>query len=148
MREKIEPVMHIIDTAFAAMKAVGVEPKVRAIRGGTDGAQLSFKGLPCPNIFAGGLNFHVNDLNELSDEDRNAFMADVAKVTSAMNKAFHPAKINYGAYSDKLSHLHFHLAPKYEGGPDFGGTFVMNPGKVYLSDAEYQELIDAVKANL
>ena len=50
--------MHIIDTAFAAMKAVGVEPKVRAIRGGTDGAQLSFKGLPCPNIFAGGLNFH------------------------------------------------------------------------------------------
>ena len=91
---------------------------------------------------------HVNDLNELSDEDRNAFMADVAKVTSAMNKAFHPAKINYGAYSDKLSHLHFHLAPKYEGGPDFGGTFAMNPGKVYLSDAEYQELIDAVKANL
>lgn len=58
MREKIEPVMHIIDIAFAAMKAAGVEPKVKAIRGGTDGAQLSFKGLPCPNIFAGGLNFH------------------------------------------------------------------------------------------
>ena len=58
MREQIEPVMHIIDTAFAAMQAVGVEPHVKAIRGGTDGAQLSFKGLPCPNIFAGGLNFH------------------------------------------------------------------------------------------
>ncbi len=58
MREKIEPVMHIIDTAFEAMKLAGVEPKVKAIRGGTDGAQLSFKGLPCPNIFAGGLNFH------------------------------------------------------------------------------------------
>lgn len=58
MREQIEPVMHIIDTAFAAMKAVGVEPRIKAIRGGTDGAQLSFKGLPCPNIFAGGLNFH------------------------------------------------------------------------------------------
>lgn len=58
MREKIEPVMHIIDTAFAAMEAVGVKPNVKAIRGGTDGAQLSFKGLPCPNIFAGGLNFH------------------------------------------------------------------------------------------
>ena len=58
MREQIEPVMHIIDPAFAAMKAVGVEPRVKAIRGGTDGAQLSFKGLPCPNIFAGGLNFH------------------------------------------------------------------------------------------
>lgn len=58
MREKIEPVMHIIDIAFKAMEAAGVEPHVKAIRGGTDGAQLSFKGLPCPNIFAGGLNFH------------------------------------------------------------------------------------------
>lgn len=58
MREKIESVMHIIDTAFAAMEAVGVKPNVKPIRGGTDGAQLSFKGLPCPNIFAGGLNFH------------------------------------------------------------------------------------------
>ena len=58
MREKIEPVMHIIDTAIKAMENVGVTPKVQPIRGGTDGAQLSFKGLPCPNIFAGGLNFH------------------------------------------------------------------------------------------
>ncbi len=58
MREKIEPVMHVIDIAFQAMKDAGVEPHVKAIRGGTDGAQLSFKGLPCPNIFAGGLNFH------------------------------------------------------------------------------------------
>lgn len=58
MREKIEPVMHIIDIALQAMKDAGVEPKVVPIRGGTDGAQLSFKGLPCPNIFAGGLNFH------------------------------------------------------------------------------------------
>ncbi len=58
MREKIEPVMHIIDLAKQAMENVGVTPKVQPIRGGTDGAQLSFKGLPCPNIFAGGLNFH------------------------------------------------------------------------------------------
>ncbi len=58
MREKIEPMMHIIDIASDAMKAVGVTPNIKAIRGGTDGAQLSFKGLPCPNIFAGGLNFH------------------------------------------------------------------------------------------
>ncbi len=58
MRQQVEPLMHIIDIAFAAMQEVGVEPKVKAIRGGTDGAQLSFKGLPCPNIFAGGLNFH------------------------------------------------------------------------------------------
>lgn len=58
MREKIEPVMHIIEVAEQAMRNEGVEPKVQPIRGGTDGAQLSFKGLPCPNIFAGGLNFH------------------------------------------------------------------------------------------
>lgn len=58
MREKIEPVMHIIDLAKEAMKAVGVEPVVKPIRGGTDGARLSFEGLPCPNIFAGGENFH------------------------------------------------------------------------------------------
>ena len=93
-------------------------------------------------------NGHVNDLNELSDEERNAFMADVAKVTRAMQKAFNPEKINYGAYSDTLSHLHFHLVPKYKGGPDFGGVFRMNPQVTYLTDAEYQELIDKVKANL
>lgn len=58
MREKIEPVMHIIDIAVEAMRRADVTPKVQPIRGGTDGAQLSFKGLPCPNIFAGGLNFH------------------------------------------------------------------------------------------
>ena len=58
MREKIEPVMHVIDLAFEAMNQVGVTPNVKPIRGGTDGARLSFEGLPCPNIFAGGHNFH------------------------------------------------------------------------------------------
>lgn len=58
MREKIEPVMHIIDLAFNAMNDVGVTPKVKPIRGGTDGSRLSYMGLPCPNIFAGGHNFH------------------------------------------------------------------------------------------
>ena len=58
MREKIEPVMHIIDVAEQAMRNAGVKPRVQPIRGGTDGAQLSFKGLPCPNIFAGGMNMH------------------------------------------------------------------------------------------
>lgn len=58
MREKIEPVMHIIEIAEKAMREAGVTPKVQPIRGGTDGAQLSFKGLPCPNIFAGGENMH------------------------------------------------------------------------------------------
>lgn len=93
-------------------------------------------------------NGHVNDLNELSESERNAFMADVCKVTSAMQKVFNPEKINYGAYSDKLSHLHFHLAPKYVDGPDYGGTFQMNPGNVYLSEAEYAEMVEAIKAEL
>lgn len=58
MREKIEPVPHVVDLVVEAMKQCGIPARVKAIRGGTDGAQLSFMGLPCPNIFAGGLNFH------------------------------------------------------------------------------------------
>ncbi len=58
MREKVEPVMHIVDIAEEAMINLGIKPLIKAIRGGTDGSQLSYKGLPCPNIFAGGHNFH------------------------------------------------------------------------------------------
>lgn len=58
MREKVEPVMHIVDIAEEAMKSLGITPIIKPIRGGTDGSQLSFMGLPCPNIFAGGHNFH------------------------------------------------------------------------------------------
>ena len=58
MREQVEPHYHIIEKAVKAMEMAGVKPKIQPIRGGTDGANLSFKGLPCPNIFAGGLNFH------------------------------------------------------------------------------------------
>lgn len=58
MREKIEPVMYIVDIAREAMLKAGITPNVKAIRGGTDGARLSYEGLPCPNVFAGGHNFH------------------------------------------------------------------------------------------
>ena len=58
MREKIEPMMHVIELATKSMKEAGITPKIKPIRGGTDGAQLSFMGLPCPNLFAGGINFH------------------------------------------------------------------------------------------
>ena len=58
MREQVEPHYHIVEKAVKAMEMAGVKPKIQPIRGGTDGANLSFKGLPCPNIFAGGLNFH------------------------------------------------------------------------------------------
>lgn len=93
-------------------------------------------------------NGHVNDLNELSDSELSDFMSDVARVTRAMQKVFNPEKINYGAYSDKLSHLHFHLAPKYVDGPDYGGTFQMNPGKVYLTEAEYEQMISDLRSAL
>jgi len=58
MKEKVVPIMHSIDIAEEVMKDLGIKPLIKAIRGGTDGSQLSFKGLPCPNIFAGGHNFH------------------------------------------------------------------------------------------
>jgi tripeptide aminopeptidase len=58
MREKVEPVFHIVDIAEKAMLELGITPIIKPIRGGTDGSQLSYKGLPCPNIFAGGHNFH------------------------------------------------------------------------------------------
>lgn len=91
---------------------------------------------------------HVNELFELSEADRNSFMADVAKVAAAMNKAFQPAKINYGAYSDKLAHLHFHLVPKYIDGMSYGSTFEMNPQKTYCSDEEYAAIIEKITMNL
>lgn len=90
-------------------------------------------------------NGHVDDLHDLTDKERNAFMKDVTRVTRAMAKVFNPEKINYGAYSDKLSHLYFHLAPKYIDGPDYGGTFRMNPGETYLSEDEYAAMITAMR---
>lgn len=87
---------------------------------------------------------HVNELFELNENDRNAFMADVCKVANAIQKAFSPAKINYGAYSDKLPHLHFHLVPKYTDGLGYGSIFEMNPQKTYLTEAEYAETIQKI----
>jgi tripeptide aminopeptidase len=58
MKEQVEPVKHIVDIAEEAMKSLGIKPIIKPIRGGTDGSQLSYMGLPCPNIFAGGHNFH------------------------------------------------------------------------------------------
>ena len=91
---------------------------------------------------------HAKELFDLSTSDRNAFMADVCKVAAAMQKAFSPAKINYGAYSDKLPHLHFHLVPKYENEFEFGGIFEMNPQKVYLSEVEYASIIEKIVKEL
>lgn len=92
---------------------------------------------------------HKSEIFHLTDEERNSFMKDVARVANAMDKAFSPYKINYGAYADKMTHLHYHIVPKYEGGPGFGGTFEMMPEpKVLLSEEEYAELIQKISENL
>ncbi len=91
---------------------------------------------------------HVSEIVNISDEERNKFFADVNRAAKAIHAAFHPNKLNYGAYGDTGCHLHFHLVPKYEGQDEWGGVFQMNPGKVYLSDAEYAEMIEKIKAEL
>ena len=89
---------------------------------------------------------HVAEIQDLSDEERNAFMKDVADVAKAIQKAYNPDRINYGAYGDTLGHLHIHLVPKYKDGFEWGGTFVMNTNE-YASDEEIKEVAEAIKAN-
>ncbi len=91
---------------------------------------------------------HSKELYDLQGEELLAYMEDVNKVARVMKELFTPVKINYGAYSDKLPHLHIHLVPKYENGPDFGGTFTMNPQKTYLTDEEYMEMLAAIRSKL
>lgn len=91
---------------------------------------------------------HVSELVNISDEERNAYFADVARAAKAIHKAFNPDKVNYGAYGDTGCHLHVHLVPKYKDGFEWGGVFEMNPGKTYLTDAEYAEMIEKIKACL
>jgi len=91
---------------------------------------------------------HSVEFHELSEEQRNAFMRDVARVGKAITVAFNPDKINYVAYADKISHLHMHIVPKYRNGLGFGGVFEMNPQKVTLSDQEYAEMIEKIRVGL
>ena len=92
---------------------------------------------------------HKSEIFNLDDEELSLFMKDVARAAKAMNTAFSPDKINYGAYADKMTHLHFHIVPKYENGPNWGGTFEMSPAnKILLSDEEYVALITKIKENL
>ena len=93
-------------------------------------------------------NKHVSELIDLTDEERTEFFADVAAVSRAVHKIFHPDKVNYGAYGDTGCHLHFHIVPKYKGGDEWGGTFQMNPEKVTLTDAEYEEMAEALRQAL
>jgi diadenosine tetraphosphate (Ap4A) HIT family hydrolase len=91
---------------------------------------------------------HISELVDISDEERNAYFADVAHVANAIHKAFQPDKINYGAYGDGGCHLHFHLVPKYRDAFEWGTPFAMNPGKIYLTEEEYAAMIERIKAAL
>lgn len=91
---------------------------------------------------------HVKELFELNEQELAAFMNDVKKAAAAVDKAYQPSKINYGAYGDTLHHLHMHVVPKYEGKENWGSTFEMNPGKTYLTDEEYAEVIEKIKKYL
>jgi len=93
-------------------------------------------------------NGHVKELFQLDDQELVAYMKDVKKVAEAVDLAFQPNKINYGAYGDTMHHLHMHIVPKYEGKENWGSTFEMNPGKTYLTDEEYQETIERIKKHL
>ncbi len=91
---------------------------------------------------------HVSEIVNISDEERNAFFADVNKAAKAIHAVFNPNKINYGAYGDTGCHLHVHLVPKYKDGFEWGGVFEMNPRKLFLSDQQYKEIIQKIKAVL
>lgn len=91
---------------------------------------------------------HISELTDLTDEQRNAYFADVAKASKAIHAAFAPDKVNYGAYGDSGHHLHMHLVPKYKDGFEWNTTFEMNPQKVFLSDAEYKDIMEKIKSHL
>lgn len=91
---------------------------------------------------------HVDDITDLSKDDRIAFLEDVNRVAEVLHKIFHPDKINFGAYGDTMHHLHFHLVPKYRDGYEWGGVFAMNPKERFLTDDEYRDLIDRIREEL
>ena len=88
---------------------------------------------------------HVSEQFEIPEADYVRFMLDVRKVGEALKEVFHPAKINFGAYSDTLKHAHWHIVPKYEGEFEFGDVFAMNPKQTYLTDAVYAERIEQIR---
>ena len=91
---------------------------------------------------------HVSELVDLTEEERNAFFADVARAARAIHAVFHPDKVNYGAYGDTGCHLHFHLVPKYQDGFEWGGVFQMNPGQTRLSPEKYADMAARIRAAL
>ena len=91
---------------------------------------------------------HIGEIVDISEKERNAFMADVTKVAKAIHKIFQPDKLNYGMYGDTGCHLHMHIVPKYKNGDEWGGIFQMNPQKTFLTEEEYKKMAEEMKINL
>ena len=92
---------------------------------------------------------HKSELFDLEPKQRHNYIDDVAAAAKAIKKLWGCTKINYGAYGDKLPHLHFHLVPKYEGGFEFGGSFAIgNDEPKFLTEEQYGEMIDQLKKEL
>jgi len=91
---------------------------------------------------------HVDDITELTEEERHQYIEDINKVALCLHKVFHPDKINFGAYGDTMHHLHFHLVPKYKDAYEWGGVFAMNPHENEPDEAHLQALIDQIRENL
>jgi len=91
---------------------------------------------------------HIGQQFEIPENDWLKFMLDARRAAIAIDKAFHPAKVNFGAYSDTLKHAHWHIVPKYENGPEWGGVFAMNPRQTYLTDEGYADTIARIRKEL
>ncbi|WP_332695575.1 HIT family protein [Halalkalibacter lacteus] len=92
---------------------------------------------------------HKKELFQLSNIELHSFMEELSKVAKALQEAFNPQKINYAIYGDLVSHLHFHIVPKYENGRDWGEAFVNAPiQKKFVIESEYHQLIEKIKVQL
>ena len=91
---------------------------------------------------------HVDDITDLTKEERTQYVEDINRVAEVLHQLFAPDKINFGAYGDTMHHLHFHLVPKYRDGYEWGGVFAMNPGQALLDEAGYQDLIEKIRRAL
>ena len=109
---------------------------------------LIFKEQSHPGRLIVAYKEHVSELVDISDEERDAYFAEIAQVAKVMHQLYKPDKINYGAYGDGGSHLHFHLVPKYEGEVEWGTPFAMNLDQKYLSDDEYEAMAEDLRQAL
>lgn len=95
------------------------------------------------------LNEHETEFFHLSQDKQDAYMRDVAQAAAAIEKAFQPDKVNYGAFGDTMPHVHFHVVPKYKDGYTWGKMFEMNPSaNLLLTEEQYGALIDQIKSQL